>query len=48
MKTLMIAIAIAVVGLVGALRAGQAKPAATADCCDGGACCTGGACCNVK
>ncbi len=47
MKKYILTATLAVVGLLGALRAAQ--PAATAaSCCDGGACCDGRACCVSK
>lgn len=47
-KSTILAVVVAVMGLIGALRAGQ-KPVATASsCCDGGACCNGGPCCAAR
>ena len=48
MKTTILALVAAAMGLVGVLHAAQKPKAATADCCDGGACCNGGACCVAK
>ena len=45
-KSTILAVVVAVMGLIGALRAGQTPTSAAASCCDGGACCNGGACCD--
>ena len=47
-KSTILAVVVAVMGLIGALRAGQQPAPAAASCCDGGACCNGGPCCGGK
>ena len=47
-KSIILTVAIAVMGLIGALRASQQPAPAAASCCDGGACCDGGPCCGGK
>ena len=47
-KSIIFAVVVAVMGLIGALRAGQSSKTAAASCCDGGACCDGGPCCVAK
>ena len=49
MKKSIIALALAVLGVIGAVHAAQpAKSQATANCCSGEPCCDGGACCGQK
>lgn len=48
-KSTILAVVVAVMGLIGALRAAQPDTApAAASCCDGGACCDGGPCCAAR
>lgn len=46
-KLMMLAVAVTVLNLTGAVRATPKPTQAPAACCDGGACC-GGACCLAK
>ena len=47
-KSTILAVVMAALGLVGALRAAKQPKQNPAACCDGSACCDGGACCAVK
>ena len=45
MKKSIIAITLAILGVIGAVRAAQPAGQPAASCCNGGACCDGGPCC---
>ena len=46
MKKSIIALALVILGAVGALRATLPAGQPAASCCGGGACCDGGSCCD--
>ena len=47
-NSIILALVMAALGLVGALRAAQPHRQTPAACCGGEACCDGGACCEAK